>query len=92
MLIGLDFMTKHKTTVDLKNGLFHLQGQTIPFIGHEGNSVNAVSAIGIRTPQRVSIPARSVFQLKCASDDIRHRPGMKHINADALSRQPDYSN
>lgn len=68
MLIGLDFVTKRTATVYLNNGLFDIQCQTITFVGHTEDSVNALSAIRIRTPQRVSILARSALQQQCASD------------------------
>lgn len=69
MLLGLGFMTRHKATVDLDKGLFHIQGQSIPFIGLSRDSGNAVSAVRIRIPHRAVVPARSVIRIPCVPED-----------------------
>lgn len=68
MLLGLDLMTKYNATVDLSKGLFHIQDRAMPFIRNKGDSGTAVSAIRIRTTNRVTIPARTVLRLECTSD------------------------
>ncbi|XP_033753166.1 uncharacterized protein LOC117336666 [Pecten maximus] len=68
MLIGLDFMTKHKATLNMKENSFHIQDKVVPFEPKTEASVHAVSTVRIRTARRVSVPARSVLQLQCVPD------------------------
>ena len=38
MLIGLDFMSKYQDEIDMKQGLFWVQGKKIPFIEEKVNN------------------------------------------------------
>ena len=68
MLIGLDFMSKYQVETDMKQGLFWVQGQKIPFIEEKGKSVHDVHVTEVRIVRRTVIPARSVLRIHCNTD------------------------
>ena len=68
MLIGLDFLSKYHVEIDMKQGLFGVQGQKIPFIEGKGNSVHDVHVTEVRMVRRTVIPARSALRIHCHTD------------------------
>ena len=80
MLIGLDFMSKHQTTLDIKQGHIRIQDQNIPFI-KGSNSVPAVSKTQIRITKKTHIPPRSVIRISCVADSPL-LPGLYIIEPD----------
>ena len=68
MLIGLDFLSKYHVEIDMKQGLFGIQGQKIPFIEGKGNSVHDVHVTEVRMVRRTVIPARSALRIHCNTD------------------------
>ena len=65
MLIGLDFMSKHKAMVDMKQGQICIQDQNVPFVDKKDNSVTAVTKTQIRMTRRTDVPPRSVVRIPC---------------------------
>ncbi|KAK3084013.1 hypothetical protein FSP39_006719 [Pinctada imbricata] len=68
MLIGLDFMSKYQTTLDMNEGYLCIRGKRVPFIDKGNNSVLAVNKTHIRIPKKTHIPPRSVLRISCITD------------------------
>jgi hypothetical protein len=94
MQIGLDFMSKHKTTLNINEGYTYIQGQQLPFIGIKvNNSVLAVKKTEVMTQKKSQLPPRSVLNIPCSADH-RHNNGLFLIELTVnlvLSLRSDYS-
>ena len=68
MLIGLDFMTKHKAMIDMNQCQFCIQNQKVSFVGKKDNSVHAVVWTQVRIERRTVLPARLVLGIQCTTN------------------------
>jgi hypothetical protein len=94
MQIGLDFMSKLKTTLNINECYTYIQGQQLSFIDIKvNNSVLAVRKTEVMIQKKSQIPPRSVLNVPCSADH-RHNNGLFLIEPTVnlvLSLRSDYS-
>ncbi|KAK3105395.1 hypothetical protein FSP39_024200 [Pinctada imbricata] len=68
MLIGLDFMSSHKATINMDQGYLNICNHEIPFVSIKGDSVPAVKKGDVRIATRTVVPAKSVLRVPCTAN------------------------
>jgi hypothetical protein len=77
VLIGLDFMSKHKTALSINKGYIYIQGQKLPYIGIKvNNSVLAVKKSKVMIQKKSQIPPKSLLRITCSAADHRLNNGL----------------